>query len=47
MGNNMSCKVIGIGTMRIKMHDEGIRILTKGRHIPDLKKNLISLFQRV
>lgn len=43
MGNNMSCKVVGIGTVRIKMHDGIIRTLTGVRHVPDLKKNLISL----
>jgi len=43
MGNNMSCKVVGIGSIRIKMHDGVVRTLTNVRHIPDLKKNLISL----
>ena len=43
MGNNISCKVIGIGTVQIKMHDGVVRTLTDVRHIPDLKKNLISL----
>ena len=43
MGNNMSCKVIGIGTVKIKMHDGVVRTLTEVRHIPELKKNLISL----
>ena len=43
MGNNMSCKVVGIGTVRIKMHDGIVRTLKDVRHVPDLKKNLISL----
>jgi len=43
IGNNMSCKVVGIGSIRIKMHDGVVRTLTNVRHIPDLKKNLISL----
>ena len=43
MRKNMSCKVIGIGAVRIKMHDRVVRTLTEVRHIPDLKKNLISL----
>ena len=43
MGNNISCKVIGIGTVRIKMHDGIVRTLKDVRHVPDLKKNLISL----
>lgn len=43
MGNNMSSKVVGIGTVQIKMHDGIVRTLTNVRHIPKLKKNLISL----
>ncbi|GJU74030.1 retrovirus-related pol polyprotein from transposon TNT 1-94 [Tanacetum coccineum] len=43
MGNDSPCKVVGIGTIRIKMHDGVVRTLTDVRHVPDLKKNLISL----
>ncbi|CAL9127782.1 unnamed protein product, partial [Musa textilis] len=43
MGNNAACDVIGKGTIRIKMHDGIVRTLTNVRHVPDLKKNLISL----
>ncbi|TXG53494.1 hypothetical protein EZV62_022663 [Acer yangbiense] len=43
MGNNMSCKVVGIDTVRIKMFDGIIRTLFDVRHVLDLKKNLISL----
>ena len=43
MGNNMSYKVVGIGSIRINMHDGVERTLTNVRHIPDLKKNLIFL----
>ena len=43
MGNNMTCKVLGIGTMRIKMYDGVVRILSNVRHVPDLRKNLLSL----
>jgi hypothetical protein len=43
MGNNVACKIVGIGSIRIRMHDGIVRILTNVRHIPDLKKNLISL----
>ncbi|PRQ16367.1 putative RNA-directed DNA polymerase [Rosa chinensis] len=43
MGDNTPNKVMGIGTVRIKMHDEIIKTLTKVRHVPDLKNNLISL----
>lgn len=43
MGNNAPCKTIGIGSIRIKMYDGIVRTLTQVRHVPDLKKNLISL----
>nr|GEY18995.1 hypothetical protein [Tanacetum cinerariifolium] len=43
MGNDSPCKVVGIGTIQIKMHDGVIRILTDVHHVPDLKKNSISL----
>jgi len=40
--NNHLCKVVGVGSMKIKFHDGKIRRLTGVRHIPDLSKNLIS-----
>ncbi|GJT43737.1 retrovirus-related pol polyprotein from transposon TNT 1-94 [Tanacetum coccineum] len=43
MGNDSPCKVFGIGTIRIKMHDGVVRTLIDVRLVPDLKKNLISL----
>jgi len=43
MGNNHLCKVVGVGSMKIKFHDGKIRRLTGVKHIPDLSKNLISL----
>jgi len=43
LGNNVSCKVFGIGSVKIKMHDGIIRTLTNVWHVPDLKRNLISL----
>jgi len=43
MGNDVSCKTVGIGTIKIKMHDGIIRTLTEVRHVPELKKNLISI----
>ena len=41
--NNMPCKIIGSGSIKIRMHDDIIRTLSNIRHVPDLKKNLISL----
>ena len=43
MGNDHACKTIGIGTIRVKTHDGTIITLKDVRHIPDLRKNLISL----
>ncbi len=43
MGNDASCKVVGIGNIKIRMFDGVVRTLCDVRHIPDLKKNLISL----
>jgi hypothetical protein len=43
MGNDNSCNTIGVGSVKIKMFDGVIRTLTNVRHVPELKKNLISL----
>ncbi|PKI76612.1 hypothetical protein CRG98_002921 [Punica granatum] len=43
MGNNAACKTVGIGTIQIRMHDGVIKTLSNVKHMPDLKKNLISL----
>ena len=43
MGDDSPCQIIGIGSVQIKMHDGIIRTLTDVRHIPDMRKNLISL----
>ena len=43
MGNNAQCNVIGIGTVKIKTHDGVLRTLSNAHHVPDLKRNLISL----
>ena len=43
LGNNMSYSVVGIGTMAINMFDGMTRTLKEVRHVPDLKRNLISL----
>jgi hypothetical protein len=42
MGDDSSHQIIGIGSVQIKMHDGIIRTLTDVRHIPDIRKNLIS-----
>jgi hypothetical protein len=43
MGNDVTCTIIGMGTIKIKMSDGVVRTLEEVRHIPDMKKNLISL----
>ena len=43
MGNNASCKITGIGIVRIKMFDGVVRTLGNMRHVPHLKRNMISL----
>jgi LTR polyprotein gag-polypeptide-like protein/Pol polyprotein/gag-pre-integrase-like protein/zinc knuckle protein len=43
MGNDHACKTVGLGTIRVKMHDGAVRTLKDVRHIPDLRKNLISI----
>ncbi|PON58179.1 hypothetical protein PanWU01x14_167780 [Parasponia andersonii] len=43
MGNNVACKVMGIGSISMRMFDGVTRILKNVGHVPELKRNLISL----
>ena len=43
MGNDSTCLIIGIGTMKIKMFDGVVRVFEDVRYISDLRKNLFSL----
>ena len=43
MENNISCKIIMIGSVRIKIFDGIVRTLIEVRHGPDSKKNIIYL----
>ena len=43
MGNNTTRKVVGVGSVKMKMFDGMVRTLTDVRYVPGLKKNLISL----
>jgi len=38
MGNDVVCKTVGIGNIRMRMFDGHIRTLTNVRHVPDLKR---------
>ena len=39
LGDNHSCKTVGVGSVKIKMFDGVIITLTDVRHVPELKKN--------
>lgn len=41
--NNDECDVVGVGNVKIKMHNSIMRTLIEVTHVPELKKNLISL----
>ncbi|KAG8478472.1 hypothetical protein CXB51_028273 [Gossypium anomalum] len=43
MGNNASCKITGVGTIKGKIIDGVVRTLSDERHVLELKRNLISL----
>lgn len=43
MENDVHCKIIGIGSVRIKMLDGTVMILGNVRHISDLKIDFTSL----
>jgi len=43
MENGVTWKIVGIGEVKIRMHDGILRTLKNVWHVPDLKKNLISL----
>ncbi|KAG8472774.1 hypothetical protein CXB51_034669 [Gossypium anomalum] len=43
MGNNASCKIVGVGTIKVKMFNGVFRTLSDVQHVLELKRNLISL----
>ena len=43
MGNDQSCQIEGVGSVKIEMFDGVVRTLENVRFIPELRKNLISL----
>ena len=43
MGNDVSCRVYGIGKVAVKQFNGEVKVLTNVRHIPELRRNLISL----
>ena len=43
LGDDHSCKIAGVGTIRVRMYDGVIHTLSNVKHVPELKKNLIFL----
>ena len=43
MGNGSASRVVGIGTMKMKMFDGVVRTFANVRHVPRLRRGLISL----
>jgi len=43
MGNNQSCNITGIGSVRFKIWDGSYRTLDNVRFVPNLRRNLIFL----
>jgi len=41
MRNDVVYKIVGMGTIRIRMHDGIMRTLKNVQHIPDLKKKRV------
>jgi len=45
MGNDYALEIAGTGTIKLKMYDGSIRIISKVRHVKGFKKNLLSMEQ--
>jgi hypothetical protein len=43
MCNSFACKVVGMGSIKIRTHDGKLCTLNEVRHVPHMTKNLISL----
>lgn len=43
IGNDACCKVVDRGTIKLKMFNGMVRKLKDVKHVPELKRNLISL----
>src|SRR3954471_3044101 len=43
MENNAECKVVGIGSIRMRMFDGEVRTIANVRHVPEVSSNLFSL----
>ena len=43
MGNNTTCKLVGVRSVKMRMFDGMVKTLIDVRYVSGLKKNLISL----
>ena len=43
MGDDASCKIVGMGKVQINQKNGNQWLLKEVRHVPDLRKNLISI----
>jgi len=43
MANGTPSRIVGVRTVRIRMFDVVVRTVTEVKHVPGLKRNLISL----
>jgi hypothetical protein len=43
MGNDISCKIVGIGSIKVKMYDDIVITLIDVMHIPKHRKHLVYL----
>ena len=45
LGDNAPCKIVGMGKIKIKQRNRNQWFLKEVRHVPDLRKNIISTGQ--
>ena len=43
MGSDISCKILGIKSVKIRMYDGTVKTLAQVRSIPKLRNNVISM----
>lgn len=43
LGNNQTCRIKGVGSIFLRVHDGTVKMLLDVRFIPEVKRNLISL----
>jgi hypothetical protein len=43
LGDDAPCKIVGLGKVKINQHNGNQWLLKEVRHVPDLRKNLISI----